>query len=557
MRDFANILSLLIVASGISCLLTYIDDTDETYGYWEPLNYFLYGTGMQTWEYSPLYAIRTYAFIAPFWPLGWTLKFIGLSKPVIFKCLKLSLGLLTSFSHSTFLYSILNSLGVEIFQNNVVFTIFSFGIFHSGTSFLPSAVVSNLILLSFSNWIYNKFHLSILFGCVAVIWSGWPFIAVLFIPIGLHMIAHRCSHNGLHSTVSLLIVGLFTLILVITPAALIDMCFYGKRTFPPLNILLYNTLGGHGDELYGVEPVSYYIKNLFLNLGPAAIVAPLLPIIVIIMRLLKLKNNFAGYEGKIAAIYSSAAIWLVILFSRPHKEERFLYPVLPLLTFLAAVVTSASGQILTSISSKTEFKSAAIVLPSFLRAVVLVSAVCLGVSRSIACYRNYTGYQNLWQHTSEILQSGPHTEAKLLTVCMGTHWYTFPSHFFLPQNARLAFVRDAFHGQLPQPYSPLGTDADPTQPFNDENKEEMSRYVSEEDCDYAVIVIDNNREQSVTAQSFSDYIVQSVDFELLVRNNVLNAKESPSLTRAFFIPYLSDKYNRISYYALYKRKKTL
>ena len=38
-------------------------------------------------------------------------------------------------------------------------------------------------------------------------------------------------------------------------------------TFPPLNIALYNALSGSGDELYGVEPPMYYLKNLLLMVG--------------------------------------------------------------------------------------------------------------------------------------------------------------------------------------------------------------------------------------------------------------------------------------------------
>lgn len=33
------------------------------YNYWEPLHYLLYGKGFQTWEYSPVYAIRSWAFL--------------------------------------------------------------------------------------------------------------------------------------------------------------------------------------------------------------------------------------------------------------------------------------------------------------------------------------------------------------------------------------------------------------------------------------------------------------------------------------------------------------
>lgn len=40
-----------------------ISDCDETFNYWEPVHYLLYGKGFQTWEYSPTYAIRSYAYL--------------------------------------------------------------------------------------------------------------------------------------------------------------------------------------------------------------------------------------------------------------------------------------------------------------------------------------------------------------------------------------------------------------------------------------------------------------------------------------------------------------
>lgn len=33
------------------------------YNYWEPLHYLTRGKGFQTWEYSPVYAIRSYAYL--------------------------------------------------------------------------------------------------------------------------------------------------------------------------------------------------------------------------------------------------------------------------------------------------------------------------------------------------------------------------------------------------------------------------------------------------------------------------------------------------------------
>ena len=47
-----------------------IMDCDEVYNYWEPLHYMLFGTGMQTWEYSQHFALRTYAYPIPLFLLS-------------------------------------------------------------------------------------------------------------------------------------------------------------------------------------------------------------------------------------------------------------------------------------------------------------------------------------------------------------------------------------------------------------------------------------------------------------------------------------------------------
>ena len=109
------------------------------------------------------------------------------------------------------------------------------------------------------------------------------------------------------------------------------------------------------------------------------------------------------------------------------------------------------------------------------------------------------GYMSVWQQLgTEIttIRSTSNTNSytkkqPLVTVCTGAEWYTFPSHFFLPENVRLAYVRDSFHGQLPQYFASVnGTSATiHDTPFNDRNKEEPSRYVFLLQCDYLVAVM--------------------------------------------------------------------
>lgn len=46
-----------------AALWAHIADCDETFNYWEPLHYLVYGQGLQTWEYSPEFALRSYTYL--------------------------------------------------------------------------------------------------------------------------------------------------------------------------------------------------------------------------------------------------------------------------------------------------------------------------------------------------------------------------------------------------------------------------------------------------------------------------------------------------------------
>jgi alpha-1,2-mannosyltransferase len=51
-------------AALVSAWFAPIQDCDETFNYWEPTHYLSHGYGLQTWEYSPDYAIRSWLYIA-------------------------------------------------------------------------------------------------------------------------------------------------------------------------------------------------------------------------------------------------------------------------------------------------------------------------------------------------------------------------------------------------------------------------------------------------------------------------------------------------------------
>lgn len=93
----------LLVARLVSALLNNINDCDETYNYWEPAHYLVYGSGFQTWEYSPQYAIRSYLYLWLYMIPAKALATAGVSKVVIFYAVRAILALVSS-SCETFLY---------------------------------------------------------------------------------------------------------------------------------------------------------------------------------------------------------------------------------------------------------------------------------------------------------------------------------------------------------------------------------------------------------------------------------------------------------------------
>lgn len=71
----------------------------------------------------------------------------------------------------------------------------------------------------------------------------------------------------------------------------VDWYYYGKPVCASLNILLYNVFSSHGPNLYGTEPLTYYINNLFLNLNLVFVLALVaLPLLVRCLAYLQKKS---------------------------------------------------------------------------------------------------------------------------------------------------------------------------------------------------------------------------------------------------------------------------
>jgi alpha-1,2-mannosyltransferase len=131
------------------------------------------------------------------------------------------------------------------------------------------------------------------------------------------------------------------------PVIGIDTISYGKITVTTWNILKYNLFGGaeRGPDLYGTEPWYFYFFNLILNFNVLTILAILsLPALIVTHVVDYSRLGIRKHSESESSPYLILTIrlapfylWLLVLSLQPHKEERFMFPVYPLLCFNSAV----------------------------------------------------------------------------------------------------------------------------------------------------------------------------------------------------------------------------
>lgn len=318
-KYFHYILCIFIIINSLAAFINHIDDTDEVFGYFEPLHYILTKVGMQTWEYSPVYALRSYAFLVP--PV-FCAKFLyfytNLTKIDIFIALRLLIGTWFAITESFFIDAIFHHFGQAIAIITFTLIAFSPGMFYCSTCFLPSSFCSSFIMMAIASWLHHKRVHTILWGCLAAIYTGWPFSCVLFAPFGVHMLLNLPS---LSSKIVLCLHGAFTLLSVLFICSSVDVYMYNAQVSPIFNIIRYNA-GSNSDNLYGVEPITYYIKNLLLTLGPCwllSMASPFLAVYSLIRSKSELKSR--GVEMYEFTLCISMLVWEILLFRRPHKVQ--------------------------------------------------------------------------------------------------------------------------------------------------------------------------------------------------------------------------------------------
>lgn len=475
---------IILFARLIAALYSPIQDCDEVFNYWEPSHYLNHGYGLETWEYSPVYAIRswTYAGIHSTIIALARLLFFVRSKSIEFYLLRVAFAIVCAICESRMYSTIARVLNPRIALIFLIITVTSTGMFHASVAYLPSSFAMYTTMLgttAFMDWGggLRTAQGVMWYGVGAIL--GWPFAGALVIPfVCEELILASVTQSGIE-TARRLVDGFTRSLIVLALQFFIDLFFYRRIAVVPWNIVRYNLFSTHGPNLYGTEPWDFYLRNLFLNFNLWTLLALLsLPLLVwqnFVRRLPATRQSFLRNATFLSPLY----LWLLIFSAQPHKEERFMYPVYPLLALNAAIALHIVMTYLGSANPRALIS----LIPGRARMAAIVLFVIFTLD--IAFLRTYgliSGYRAPLQVYAPLKQPGVARPGD--NVCLGKEWYRFPSSYHLPNGARAKFIKSEFDGLLPGEFSEAkvgfgffpGAWLEPPG-MNDENKEDLGKYV--------------------------------------------------------------------------------
>jgi hypothetical protein len=129
-----------------------ISDCDETFNYWEPIHFLAFGRGTQTWEYSPEYGLRSYAFLMPYYAVVALLKALGTHKVVIFYLVRGVCAVVTWACERHLLMATHKHVHEDVARVLAIFLAVSPGMWHAGVALLPQTFVMWTLTLAWGFW---------------------------------------------------------------------------------------------------------------------------------------------------------------------------------------------------------------------------------------------------------------------------------------------------------------------------------------------------------------------------------------------------------------------
>mmetsp|Transcript_17144 Transcript_17144/g.44666 ORF Transcript_17144/g.44666 Transcript_17144/m.44666 type:complete len:545 (+) Transcript_17144:101-1735(+) len=537
--SFTAALTILLIPRLTGSVVSYITDCDEVFNYWEPLHYILHGTGLQTWEYSPEYALRSYFYLLPHATPSLMLAAFGVSNKVAaFYSTRAVLGGVSAVAEARLCAAASRS---RAFGDRVAWFVLGFlalspGMFHASVAFLPSTTAMVLCTLAFGTWMDGDYRMSIVCIAASTI-LVWPFSGALGIPIAVDILFFRQDFFLFGSTAAL------SLVLLLVPSMYVDSAYYGRPVFAGLNIVMYNVLSdATSSELYGTEPWTFYFVNGALNLNVAFVLGICGPALAFL-------KAIRGGIPQALLYLSPLALWMGIFFPQAHKEERFLFPVYPLICLSgAATLVWSTDWICEGVRQISQVERVASTARRLLPAMAFALFCALSLSRTVATHRGYHAPMEIYNEVAKL-----NVAEEGARICVGKEWFRYSSSFFLPEQltpgggaVTLEFIKSGYDGLLPKPFAKAnGTSVIP-EDMNNMNREEPSRYVVLSTCDFAVDRDDGDG----SALSSRD------GWERVACRPFLDAtRTSSAIFRALYIPLIDESRVVFSDYCLLKNTR--
>lgn len=292
---------------------------DETYQSCEVAHRAVFGSGHLSWEWS--YALRSPihpAIIALLYKLikhfNSDSQALIVNAPRVLHAFLFSLGDISFFKLSRTLLPSTNSA----FYSAVTY-LSTWFVFYCAPRTLSNCLETVLTLIALLWYPFENKHLS------ATVWPYMsigmftiairPTAALLWIVLGSsHLLRHPnplrlLFHTALPATVPILMLS-----------TLIDSISYARYTSTLWNFLSFNVLQG-GSANFGVHPWYWYITEGL----PSVLTVQLIPIVI---------GVFLPFRPTLVPLVT-AAFYVAFHSLLPHKEHRFLLPIIPLLCLYA------------------------------------------------------------------------------------------------------------------------------------------------------------------------------------------------------------------------------
>ncbi|RMJ14375.1 hypothetical protein CDV36_005985 [Fusarium kuroshium] len=561
-----------LAAALVSAWFAPIQDCDETFNYWEPTHYLSYGYGLQTWEYSPDYAIRSWLYIALHAIVGNVRRLLPHSTKVgEFFFIRFGLAFVCALCQTVLFLVTSTTLNSRIGLFYLIATVMSPGNFHASTAFLPSSFAMYLVTLgaaAFMNWKGGLKTSQGMFWFAAAGILGWPFASALCAPFILEELVLVLFGTKTAWWEAFVRVGrgVVSAILLLASDFIVNLFFYKQKVVVTWNIVKYNIFSSSsGPELYGTEPWTFYFKNLALNFNIWFILALAALPLFILQKIIS--PSAQGFQSGLRTVVFVAPfyMWLGIFSSQPHKEERFMYPAYPFLALNSAISLHMILTALGNSDPKTLIGKIPAQLKLFFVTVTMILSVDVALFRVYGVWSAYSApmsiYSPLWESAEGAAPLGREED----TVCLGKEWYRFPSSYFLPRDIHAKFVRSEFRGLLPGEFSEAETGFGfwsgtwlPTTGMNDQNEEDVGKYTELRACSFLVDTQYPERKDPLPPNE-PDYIADQENWEIVKCEPFLDAANTHLLARTLWIPdlqaipdHLKRKWGR---HCLLQRKK--